>query len=124
MVSSRLTRSLSEDARSATESKRPEPSGYPGRMEWTAGGTLTIVPALRHPELVATPVADALTRLDPEVAETVGVAEIDPALADTAEFCARYGVAMDVAAATCRFEGALLRTPSALKALDPDEIGT
>jgi fructokinase len=32
--------------------------------------------------------------------------------------------AMDVAAATCRFEGALLRTPSALKALDLDEIGT
>ena len=33
-------------------------------------------------------------------------------------------VAMDVAAATCRFEGALLRTPSALEALDLDSIGT
>lgn len=32
--------------------------------------------------------------------------------------------AMDVAAATCRFEGALLRTPSALKSLDLDSIGT
>lgn len=32
--------------------------------------------------------------------------------------------AMDVAAATCRFEGALLRTPSALEALDLDRIGT
>jgi fructokinase len=33
-------------------------------------------------------------------------------------------LAMDVAAATCRFEGALLRTPSALESLDLDRIGT
>ncbi len=32
--------------------------------------------------------------------------------------------AMDVAAATCRFEGALLRTPAALKSIDMDNIGT
>jgi len=32
--------------------------------------------------------------------------------------------AMDTAAATCRFEGALLRTPGALAAMDPDRIGT
>ncbi|MGU3645040.1 PfkB family carbohydrate kinase [Microbacterium sp. C23T] len=32
--------------------------------------------------------------------------------------------AMDAAAATCRFEGALLRTPSALESLDLDHIGT
>ena len=32
--------------------------------------------------------------------------------------------AMDSAAATCRFEGALLRTPSALEGLDIDHIGT
>ncbi|MDW4571741.1 PfkB family carbohydrate kinase [Microbacterium sp. M3] len=32
--------------------------------------------------------------------------------------------AMDAAAATCRFEGALLRTPSALTGLDLDSIGT
>jgi len=32
--------------------------------------------------------------------------------------------AMDAAAATCRFEGALLRTPSALDGLDLDRIGT
>jgi fructokinase len=31
---------------------------------------------------------------------------------------------MDVAAATCRFEGALLRTPSALDGMDLDRIGT
>lgn len=32
--------------------------------------------------------------------------------------------AMDVAAATCRFEGALLRVPSALESTDMDRIGT
>nr|BFF10335.1 hypothetical protein GCM10025699_16380 [Microbacterium flavescens] len=32
--------------------------------------------------------------------------------------------AMDAAAATCRFEGALLRTPAALNALDMDRLGT
>lgn len=32
--------------------------------------------------------------------------------------------AMDVAAATCRFEGALLRLPSALMATDPDSLST
>lgn len=32
--------------------------------------------------------------------------------------------AMDAAAATCRFEGALLRTPSSLAAVDPDSVGT
>ncbi|WP_439593590.1 PfkB family carbohydrate kinase [Microbacterium sp.] len=34
------------------------------------------------------------------------------------------GTAMDAAAATCRFEGALLRLPSALEGLDVDAIGT
>ena len=32
--------------------------------------------------------------------------------------------AMDAAAATCRVEGALLRTPSALAAVHPDSVGT
>jgi prolyl-tRNA editing enzyme YbaK/EbsC (Cys-tRNA(Pro) deacylase) len=67
-------------------------------MEWTANGSLKVMPATRHPELIAPPVAEALALLDPEVAETVGVAEIDPALADTAAFCERYGVAMDASA--------------------------
>jgi fructokinase len=40
------------------------------------------------------------------------------------EWAAVLRSAMDVAAATCRFEGALLRTPSALNALDLDNIGT
>ena len=56
---------------------------------WTINGSLTVLPALEHPELMAVPVVKAL----PEVpdAASVGVVEIDPTLADTAEFCAAYG---------------------------------
>lgn len=67
-------------------------------MMWTATGTLTAQPATQHPELVASPVSKALQGLAPEVAATIGVAEIDPALADTAAFCERYDVAPDASA--------------------------
>ena len=54
-------------------------------------GTLAgaAVPALDRPDLLAEPVRAALTGW-PDPA-TVEVAEIDPALADTAAFCERYG---------------------------------
>jgi prolyl-tRNA editing enzyme YbaK/EbsC (Cys-tRNA(Pro) deacylase) len=62
-------------------------------------GTLEAVPALSRPDLLAGPVRDALARLDGTLdAGRVGVAEIDPALADTAAFCARYQVPLDVSA--------------------------
>lgn len=67
-------------------------------MRWHATGTLTARPAREHLDLLASPVADALARLDPEWAAQVGVAAIDPGLADTAEFCARYGVAPEASA--------------------------
>jgi prolyl-tRNA editing enzyme YbaK/EbsC (Cys-tRNA(Pro) deacylase) len=67
-------------------------------MEWRATGTLTAQPAMQHPELLAEPVLQALTRLDPDWASRVGVAAIDPSLADTAEFCARYGVGPEASA--------------------------
>ena len=67
-------------------------------MEWHATGTLTARPALRHPELLAAPVVQALTGFDPVWSESVGVAAIDPALADTAEFCVRYAVDLDASA--------------------------
>ena len=51
---------------------------------------LVFVPALSQPHLLAAPVAAALRDL--RDAEEVEVAEIDPALADTAAFCERYGV--------------------------------
>ena len=54
-------------------------------------GQLETTPALDRPDLLADPVAKALTELD--LADSVWVAEIDPGLADTAAFCERYGVA-------------------------------
>jgi prolyl-tRNA editing enzyme YbaK/EbsC (Cys-tRNA(Pro) deacylase) len=56
-------------------------------------GRLDAVPALDRPDLLAPAVAAALAALDDKLpADEVGVAEIDPALADTAAFCDRYGV--------------------------------
>jgi prolyl-tRNA editing enzyme YbaK/EbsC (Cys-tRNA(Pro) deacylase) len=40
----------------------------------------------------------ALEQLDPADAARVGVAEIDPGLADTAEFCTAYGSPLDASA--------------------------
>ena len=53
------------------------------------------MPALDRPDLLGAPVAAALKAFDPADAALVGVAEIDPTLADTAEFCAAYGSPMD-----------------------------
>jgi prolyl-tRNA editing enzyme YbaK/EbsC (Cys-tRNA(Pro) deacylase) len=52
--------------------------------------SLTPRPALTAPELLAPPVLAALRSWS--AAEEISVAEIDPALADTAAFCERYGV--------------------------------
>ncbi|MEV6986315.1 YbaK/EbsC family protein [Sphaerisporangium sp. NPDC051017] len=54
-------------------------------------GTLEWVPARDRRDLLADPVARALENL----ADDVAVAPIDPALADTAAFCERYGVALE-----------------------------
>ncbi|MGN6677751.1 MAG: YbaK/EbsC family protein, partial [Streptosporangiaceae bacterium] len=62
-------------------------------------GNLEFVPAISQPELLAAPVAAALT--DPSwsrPAEDVGVAAIDPELADTAAFCDRYAVSLSESA--------------------------
>ncbi|HKD89903.1 MAG TPA: hypothetical protein VKB62_15340, partial [Streptosporangiaceae bacterium] len=57
-------------------------------------GSLTAVPALDRPDLLSASAAAALASLDGKlVIADIGVAEIDPALADTAAFCERYGVA-------------------------------
>ena len=52
---------------------------------------LSFQPALSSPELLAPPVYAALRSWP--AADEVQVAAIDPALADTAAFCERYGVA-------------------------------
>ena len=53
-------------------------------------GTLDVRSALAHPELLAAPVREALAGWPG--AGQVGVAAINPDLADTAAFCERYGV--------------------------------
>jgi prolyl-tRNA editing enzyme YbaK/EbsC (Cys-tRNA(Pro) deacylase) len=67
---------------------------------WTIAGTLTPHPALDRLDLLADPVAEVLRALDPADAARCGVVEIDPDLADTAEFCARYGSPL-AASANC-----------------------
>ncbi len=52
--------------------------------------SLSFHPALSRPDLLAPPVAAALRALP--WADQVRVAAIDPTLADTAQFCAAYGV--------------------------------
>ena len=61
---------------------------------------LTLRPALSAPHLLAAPVAAALRDWPGagSAADEVQVAEIDPALADTAAFCERYGVSPDESA--------------------------
>lgn len=59
---------------------------------------LDLVPALTRVDLLAEPVAAALAALPPEQSGAVQVAPIDPALADTASFCAAYDVALDASA--------------------------
>ena len=58
-------------------------------------GTLETVPALSRPDLLAQPVIEALEhhRID-----GVMVARIDPDLADTAAFCEKYQVPMEISA--------------------------
>src|SRR2546423_8319601 len=65
---------------------------------WITSMSLQLVfaPALSRPDLLAAPVAAALRDLPG--ADDVEVAEIDPALADTAAFCERYGVAPEESA--------------------------
>jgi len=57
---------------------------------------LAFAPALSRPDLLAEPVAAALGAL--RLPEPVDVAPIDADLADTAEFCATYGVRLDESA--------------------------
>jgi prolyl-tRNA editing enzyme YbaK/EbsC (Cys-tRNA(Pro) deacylase) len=66
-------------------------------------GTLEAVPALERTDLLAAPVA-AFLQGWAQAAE-VFVAEIDPELADTAAFCERYEVGLDVSANCVVIEG-------------------
>jgi prolyl-tRNA editing enzyme YbaK/EbsC (Cys-tRNA(Pro) deacylase) len=54
---------------------------------------LTFHPALSRPDLLAPPVTETLQVLP--WADQVRVAAIDPALSDTAQFCAAYGITLE-----------------------------
>jgi prolyl-tRNA editing enzyme YbaK/EbsC (Cys-tRNA(Pro) deacylase) len=58
-------------------------------------GRLVTTPALDRPDLLAEPVAAAIRAFG--LADVL-VAEIDPEVADTAAFCERYAVGLDVSA--------------------------
>lgn len=65
---------------------------------WTIAGTLDVEPVSERTDLLAEPVAAAFTRFDPADVARCGVAEIDPELADTTAFCARYGSPLSASA--------------------------
>ncbi|MGH8836683.1 MAG: YbaK/EbsC family protein [Actinomycetes bacterium] len=81
------------------------PSSLPrrscGRIS-TVLDQLITYPATSRPDLLATPVLDAIaggSSAGHSLADDqIVVTEIDPRLADTAEFCARYGVAAEESA--------------------------
>jgi prolyl-tRNA editing enzyme YbaK/EbsC (Cys-tRNA(Pro) deacylase) len=58
-------------------------------------GTLQAERVVDRPDLVAPAVRDAVDAWTSAPRDDLWVAEIDPALADTAAFCERYGVRMD-----------------------------
>jgi prolyl-tRNA editing enzyme YbaK/EbsC (Cys-tRNA(Pro) deacylase) len=65
-------------------------------VNWSIAGSLTVLRAVDHPELLADPVAKALSTLpDPD---DVGVVAIEPDLADTAAFCEAYGSSLEASA--------------------------
>ena len=65
-------------------------------MNWTVAGTLSVERALDRTDLLGEPVAKALESL-PD-AGRIGVAAIDPDLADTAAFCSAYSVPLEASA--------------------------
>ncbi|GAA1251799.1 YbaK/EbsC family protein [Prauserella halophila] len=62
--------------------------------DWNIAGTLIVQEVTERPDLVAEPVADALD----SVKAPVGIAEIDPELADTAAFCEAYSSPLEASA--------------------------
>jgi prolyl-tRNA editing enzyme YbaK/EbsC (Cys-tRNA(Pro) deacylase) len=62
-------------------------------------GALDVLPAVERPDLLAAPVVTALAAWSgPVPVQEIGVAEIDPGLADTAAFCERYQVSLEESA--------------------------
>ena len=93
--------------------------------EGAAGATLEAGDVIVTAPVAALPgrIIDTMGAGDAAFAAAIeSVLDREPATEE--EWAATLKSAMDAAAATCRFEGALLRTPAALEALDLDRIGT
>jgi fructokinase len=93
-------------------------------------GAFVRAEVLGEDELVA-PIADLPGRIvdtmgagDATLSATVARLVIDDDPADAAQWGLVLDQAMQIAAATCRFEGALLRTPAELRGVDLDALGT
>ncbi|GGM69559.1 hypothetical protein GCM10012275_45010 [Longimycelium tulufanense] len=67
-------------------------------MMWSVAGQLRAEPAADRLDLLATPVAEALRALPEADVARCGVAEIDPALADTAALCEHLRVPLHASA--------------------------
>ena len=65
-------------------------------ISWTIAGTLKVERAVDRSNLLGEPVAKVLATLPDR--ESIGVAPIDPELADTAAFCAEYGSPLEASA--------------------------
>jgi fructokinase len=93
--------------------------------EGAAGATLEAGEVVVTAPITALPgkIVDTMGAGDAAFAAAIeSVVDREPETED--EWAETLKSAMDAAAATCRFEGALLRTPAALEALDLDRIGT
>jgi fructokinase len=95
-----------------------------------AAGAFVRAEVLGENELVA-PIAglpgrivDTMGAGDATLSATVARLAVDGDPADAAQWGLVLDQAMQIAAATCRFEGALLRTPAELRAVDLDALGT
>lgn len=93
--------------------------------EGAAGGTIEAgeIVVTRPISSMPGPIVDTMGGGDAVLATTVA-ALYSEMPTDAEEWGAVLERAMDVAAATCRFQGALLRLPSALAAPDLDRLGT
>ncbi|GAB2757682.1 YbaK/EbsC family protein [Salinifilum aidingensis] len=68
-------------------------------MDWnSAAGHLHPEPAPARGDALAEPAAAAVRALPAEEAERIGVADIDPELADTAAFCEQYASPLELSA--------------------------
>ncbi len=91
----------------------------------SAGGTIETGEVVQTRPISNLPgrIVDTMGGGDATLAAAVA-ALVEDAPADADAWGALLQRAMDVAAATCRFEGALLRLPSSVESMDLDRLGT